>query len=101
MILIENLSINIIQMFGRGVLRGLKTIDFYKRVPAEYSEGTVSGACISIVSITALLILSISAISDYMTPYVMTDLIMDVRHSQDPIKYLSLDTQSLHRHHFP
>jgi hypothetical protein len=47
----------------------------------------VSGACISIVSISALIILSISAISDYMTPVVMTDLIMDVRHSQDPIKY--------------
>lgn len=74
-------------MFGRGVLHSLKTIDFYKRPPSEYSEGTVSGACISIVSISALLILSISAISDYMTPIVMTDLIMDVRHSQDPIKY--------------
>lgn len=75
-------------MFGKGVLRGLKTIDFYKRVPAEYSEGTVSGACISVVSITILVVLSISATSNYLTPYVVTDLIMDVRHSQDPIKYL-------------
>lgn len=28
--------------------RGLKSIDFYQAVPSEYSEGTISGACISI-----------------------------------------------------
>ena len=81
-------------MFGGGVLRSLKTIDFYKRPPSEYTEGTVSGACISIISITTLIILSISAISDYMTPVIMTDLIMDVRHSQDPIKYQYIHSES-------
>ena len=74
-------------MFGRGVLKSLKVIDFYKQVPSEYSEGTLSGACISVVSITALVVLSISAVANYMTPMVSTDLIMDIRHSEDPIKY--------------
>lgn len=60
-------------MFGRG----LKSIDFYKNVPDEYKEGTIAGGCISIVSISCLIILSLSAISTYMSPTIVSDLIID------------------------
>jgi hypothetical protein len=41
--------------------RSLKAIDFYQAVPSEYSEGTISGACISIAAISLLLVLIFSA----------------------------------------
>ena len=58
------------------IRKGLKGIDFYKNIPSDYKEGTVAGACISIVSITFLVVLSLSAISTYMTPSKINDLIM-------------------------
>lgn len=57
--------------------RGLKSIDFYKNVPAEYKEGTIAGACISIISISCLVILTLSSISTYMSPNIINDLIID------------------------
>lgn len=57
--------------------RGLKDIDFYKSVPSHYKEGTVAGACISIISISALLILVVSSVATYFTPVRINDLIID------------------------
>jgi hypothetical protein len=60
--------------------RGLRSIDFYQAVPSEYSEGTVSGACISIVSIALLVILTITSIINFNAPKVDSDLIIDQKH---------------------
>lgn len=57
--------------------RGLKSIDFYQAVPSELSEGTASGACISIVSIGILVALVTISIFQYSTPKRGTDLIID------------------------
>lgn len=48
-----------------GLRRGLKAIDFYQAVPSEYSEGTISGACLSIGSISLLVFLVISSIIQF------------------------------------
>lgn len=60
--------------------RGLRTIDFYQAVPSEYSEGTVSGACISMVSIGILVFLTIMSIINFASPKVDSDLIIDQKH---------------------
>ena len=67
--------------------KGLKGIDFYKNIPSDYKEGTVAGACISMISISALVILCLSAVSTYTTPKKINDLIIDEKHVQDPLKY--------------
>ena len=69
-----------------GMRRGLKSIDFYQAVPSELSEGTISGACISMVSITFLLILLISAIIEFTNPYLTSDLIVDQKHLDQKLK---------------
>lgn len=74
-------------MLGKGLARSLRGIDFYGSAGSKYAEGTVSGACISVVSITVLVILVMSAVSTLMSPIVTTDLIIDSKHSQDKLKY--------------
>lgn len=76
-------------MFGKGFGRSLRGLDFYGNTPSQYAEGTISGACISIISITTLIVLSGSAISSLMSPITITDLVLDVKHSQDKLKYSS------------
>lgn len=60
--------------------KGLRTIDFYQAVPSEYSEGTVSGACISVVSIAVLAFLTVMSIVNFASPKVDSDLIIDQKH---------------------
>ena len=60
--------------------KGLRSIDFYQAVPSEYSEGTVSGACISVVSIGVLIFLSIMSIINFASPKIDSDLIIDQKH---------------------
>lgn len=57
--------------------RGLKSIDFYQAVPSELSEGTVSGACISVVSIAILVTLIAITVNDFLNPRKGSDLIVD------------------------
>lgn len=51
-----------------GLRKGLKSIDFYQAVPSELSEGTVSGACISIVSIGVLTLLITMTVLNHFRP---------------------------------
>ena len=60
--------------------KGLRTIDFYQAVPSEYSEGTVSGACISVVSISILVFLTAMSIINFASPKIDSDLIIDQKH---------------------
>ena len=69
-----------------GMRRGLKSIDFYQAVPSELSEGTISGACISIVSISMLLILLATAILDFQSPRPVSDMIVDQKHLDQKLK---------------
>lgn len=57
--------------------RGLKSIDFYQAVPSELSEGTISGACISVVSIALLVTLITISVINFMNPRKGSDLIVD------------------------
>lgn len=66
--------------------RGLRSIDFYQAVPSEYSEGTVSGACISMVSIGLLVVLSFLSIINFQAPQVDSDLIIDQKHLAEKLK---------------
>lgn len=60
-----------------GMRRGLKSIDFYQAVPSELSEGTVSGACISVVSMSILIGLIIMTSISFSMPRKGSDLIVD------------------------
>ena len=60
--------------------RALKQIDFYQAVPSELSEGTISGACISVVSIAVLLLLVTSSIYNFTKPHYVSDMIVDQQH---------------------
>lgn len=77
------------------IRRSLRGIDFYKNVPSEYKEGTVAGAIISFISITCLIVLSLSAISSYMTPTKINDLIIDEKHVEDKLKYSVYHAESI------
>lgn len=66
--------------------KGLRSIDFYQAVPSEYSEGTVSGACISIVSISLLIFLSVMSIYNFTSPKIDSDLIIDQKHLAEKLK---------------
>jgi hypothetical protein len=74
-------------MLGAGFGKSLRGLDFYGNTPSQYAEGTISGACISIIAITTLIVLTGSAISSLMSPITITDLILDAKHSQDKLKY--------------
>lgn len=69
-----------------GMRRGLKSIDFYQAVPSELSEGTISGACISIVSISMLVVLLASAIMNFTEPRRISDMIVDQKHLNQKLK---------------
>ncbi len=45
-----------------GMRRGLKSIDFYQAVPSELTEGTISGACISLICVVLLFVLVLVAV---------------------------------------
>lgn len=72
--------------------RGLRSIDFYQAVPSEYNEGTISGACISIVSISLLVILTTMSIVQFTQPKIDSDLIIDQKHLSEKLKvYLDIE----------
>lgn len=73
-------------MFGFNLANKLKGVDFYRNAPGEYTEGTVSGACISVVAIVTLFVLCLSAISSFISPRTYTDILVDQKHSQDKLK---------------
>ena len=66
--------------------KGLRSIDFYQAVPSEYSEGTVSGACISVVSISVLVFLTIMSVVNFVQPKMDSDLIIDQRHLAEKLR---------------
>lgn len=63
-----------------GMRRGLKSIDFYQAVPSDLSEGTISGACISIIVISTLGVLVGLTCYDFSRPRIGSDLIVDQEH---------------------
>ena len=65
---------------------GIKHIDFYQAVPSELSEGTISGACISIVSMGILILLVGSTIISHLQPRYGSDLIIDHEHLDQKLK---------------
>lgn len=92
--------------------KGLRSIDFYQAVPSEYSEGTVSGACISVVSISVLIFLTIMSIVNFASPKIDSDLIIDQKHLGEklnvhidiefpryPCSFLSLDVENILKVH--
>ena len=69
-----------------GLRQGLKQIDFYQAVPSELSEGTVSGACISITAIVVLSVLIFDTVIYHMKPRFGSDLIIDHEHLDQKLK---------------
>ena len=69
-----------------GFRRGLKAIDFYQAVPSEYSEGTISGACISVSAISLLIFLIFAAFVKFKEPTMDSDLIIDQKHLNQKLK---------------
>lgn len=95
-----------------GLRRGLKSIDFYQAVPSELSEGTVSGACISVVSIAVLCLLIFATVMAHLRPRYGSDLIIDHEHLDQklrvnidisfpkyPCSMLSLDVENILKVH--
>lgn len=60
--------------------RTLKSIDFYHAVSSDISEGTISGACISVATVVVLTFLIIIAISQSFAPKTKFDMIVDQKH---------------------
>jgi hypothetical protein len=92
--------------------KGLRSIDFYQAVPSEYSEGTVSGACISVSSISLLLFLCVMSFINFNAPKIDSDLIIDQKHLAEKLKvyidiefprypcsFLSLDVENILKVH--
>lgn len=92
--------------------KGLRSIDFYQAVPSEYSEGTVSGACISVVSVALLVFLCIMSVINFSEPKIDSDLIIDQKHLAEKLKvhidiefprypcsFLSLDVENILKVH--
>ena len=72
--------------------KGLRSIDFYQAVPSEYSEGTISGACISVSAIALLFFLSVMSITNFIAPKVDSDLIIDQKHLAEKLKvYIDIE----------
>ena len=95
-----------------GVRRSLRMIDFYQAVPTGMSEGTISGACISVVSISVLVLLTAYSFWSFMTPGMVSDLIIDQKHLSQklrvsidiefpkyPCSFLSLDIENVLKVH--
>ena len=47
--------------------RFLKNVDFYRKVPADLTKSTTTGACMSICGVFVLLFLFLSELSSFMT----------------------------------
>lgn len=95
-----------------GLRQGLKQIDFYQAVPSELSEGTVSGACISITSIAVLTMLVFNTVVSHFRPQYGSDMIIDHEHLDQklrvnidisfpkyPCSMLSLDVENILKVH--
>lgn len=95
-----------------GFRKGLRAIDFYQAVPSEYSEGTVSGACISMIAIGLLFFLCTMSILKFVDLRVDSDLIIDQKHLAEKLKvnidiefprypcsFLSLDIENVLKVH--
>ena len=58
-----------------------KSVDFYRKIPKDMTEGTVPGSVISMFASVIIAMLLVSEISSYMTPQFNTKVVVD--RSQD------------------
>jgi hypothetical protein len=53
-------------MLGSSALDRLRSLDVYRKIPKDYTESTLSGAMISVVSAICMIILFISELNSYL-----------------------------------
>lgn len=60
----------------------IRRFDIYRKVPKDLTQPTVTGACVSIVSVLFMLFLFLSELTGFLQMEVVSELIVD-----DPVKY--------------
>jgi hypothetical protein len=73
-------------MFGKSLANKLKSIDVYKRMPKELSEGTISGALVSIVSIAFIIVLFLYELNIFLSHTTSTEMHVDTGHAGGKIR---------------
>jgi len=61
---------------GRGK-GGMQNFDFFRKVPRDFTEGTVPGSALSIVATVVMVSLFFLELKSFLTVKVVTDIIMD------------------------
>ena len=55
-----------------------KNVDFYRKIPKDMTEGTISGSVISMLAAAVIGLLLISEIGSYLTPKFDTRVVIDL-----------------------
>ena len=55
----------------------LKSVDFYRKIPKDMTEGTIPGSVISVLASLVIAMLLVSEISTYLTPQFNTRVVVD------------------------
>lgn len=95
-------------MFGNTLKSRLKQFDVYRKLPADLTEPTFSGALVSIISTFIMVVLFISEFSEYMEVRTVSEMYVDIAKGESklhinidisflrlPCDILSLDTQDI------
>ncbi len=55
----------------------LKSVDFYRKIPKDMTEGTVPGSVISLLASFVIALLLVSEVTNYLTPQFNTRVVVD------------------------
>ncbi len=61
-------------------MRNFKNLDYFRKVSPEHTKPTVIGGIVSVLSLTAILMLSIYEVNEYVKPHIKKDTFI----AQDP-----------------
>ena len=54
-------------------MRNFKNLDYFRKVSPEHTKPTVIGGIVSVLSLTAILMLSIYEVNEYVKPHIKKD----------------------------
>jgi hypothetical protein len=54
-------------------MRNFKNLDYFRKVSPEHTKPTVIGGIVSVLSLTAILMLAIYEVNEYVKPHIKKD----------------------------
>lgn len=75
-------------------MQWLRKYDLYQKIPADLSEGTNAGGCISVIAISLIIYLIMQETSHFLNPPVMTRLRHDDPVTREEMKYIPIESES-------